>query len=85
MPILTIAIGIAVLFALVLLQMLLHAKRPLPYALGGVGLGIGALAAVNLTSVLTGVGLPVSLLTIGVSAAGGIPGVAALLLLKLFF
>lgn len=83
--ILTIAILIASFFALVVLQMALHAKRPLQYALGGIGMGICALAAVNLTSFFTGVSLPISVLTLSVSAAGGIPGVTAMLLLNLFF
>lgn len=83
--ILTVAILIASFFALVVLQMALHAQRPLQYALGGIGMGVCALAAVNLTSPLTGVSLPVSVLSMSVSAAGGIPGVTTMLLLNLFF
>lgn len=83
--ILTIAIGIAAFFALVVLQMAIRAQRPLQYALGGIGMGVCAFAAVNLTAWFTGVALPVSVLSLGVSAAGGIPGVTAMLLLNLFF
>jgi hypothetical protein len=50
---------------------------------GGIITGLFALAAVDLTGFFTGVSLPVSPLTLGVSGAAGIPGVTLLLLLNL--
>lgn len=47
--------------------------------------GLGALVLVNLTAAFTGVALPVSLLSLGAAVIGGIPGVVALLLLRLLW
>lgn len=47
--------------------------------------GLGALGLVNLTSVYTGVALPLSLLSLGSAVVGGIPGVVALLMLRLIW
>lgn len=47
--------------------------------------GALALAAVDVAGLFTGVYLPLSLFTIAVSLAGGIPGVTALLTLNLIF
>ncbi len=81
-----VGIVLGVLFCLVLLQMAFRAKRPVQYALGGIAMGLCAFLAVNLTGIwFTGVTLPVSILTLGVSAAGGLPGVTSLLLLQCFF
>ncbi|MCI9576482.1 MAG: transcriptional regulator [Clostridiales bacterium] len=80
-----IASMVAAFFGLVVLQMMMRGKRPVQYALGGIGMGLCALAAVNLTGWLTGVTLPLSLMSLGVSAAGGIPGVTTMLVLNLFF
>jgi SigmaK-factor processing regulatory protein BofA. len=68
---------------LVVIQMIVRSPRPVQRAAGGVIMGLFALAAVNLTGFLTGVSLPLSPLTIGVSGAAGIPGVTMLLLLNL--
>jgi SigmaK-factor processing regulatory protein BofA. len=70
---------------LVLIQVIVKAQKPVQRALGGVVMGLFALAAVNLTGFFTGVSLPLSPLTIGVSGAAGIPGVTLLLLLNLIF
>ena len=70
---------------LVLIQVIVKAQKPVQRALGGVIVGLFALAAVNLTGFFTGVSLPLSPLTIGVSGAAGIPGVTLLLLLNLVF
>lgn len=48
-------------------------------------IGILTLLAVNLTGSLTGVYLPVSLLSVCISAFGGVPGVTLMLGLNLFF
>lgn len=79
-------IGVAaagVFLLLVIIQMIVHAKKPVRKAVGGMVTGILALAAVNLTGLFTGVTLPVSFLTLGVSAVAGIPGVTMLLVLKM--
>ncbi len=68
---------------LVVIQMIVRSPRPVQRAAGGVIMGLFALAAVNLTAFFTGVSLPLSPLTIGVSGAAGIPGVTMLLLLNL--
>ena len=83
--ILMIASMVAVFWGLVVLQIMIRGKHPAQYALGGIGMGLCALAAVNLTGWLTGVTLPLSLMSLGVSAAGGIPGVTTMLVLNLFF
>ncbi|NLJ30551.1 MAG: transcriptional regulator [Clostridiales bacterium] len=68
---------------LVVIQLVVRAPRPVQRAAGGVITGLFALAAVNLTGFFTGVSLPLSPLTIGVSGAAGIPGVTMMLLLNL--
>lgn len=70
---------------LVLIQVIVKAPRPVQRAAGGVITGLCALVAVNLTGFFTGVSLPLSPLTIGVSGAAGIPGVTMMLLLNLIF
>lgn len=60
-------------------------KHPFKRALLSMSVGGATLLAVNLSSGLTGVFLPVSLLSIIVSVAGGVPGVTLLLSLNLFF
>lgn len=60
-------------------------KRPLKRALLSLFTGALTLLLVNLSSVFTGVYLPVSLLSILVSLIGGIPGVTLMLVLNLYF
>lgn len=60
-------------------------KRPFKRALVSLFTGALALLAVNLSSVFTGVYLPVSLLSILISLIGGIPGVTLMLALNLYF
>ena len=79
-----ISIGSAFLIYAVL-HRLSKNKRPVLRAFLSILTGAAALAAVDLTSVFTGVYLPLSLLTLTVSLVGGIPGVTALLALNLFF
>ena len=61
----------------------MKSKRPVRSAIGGVLTGFLALAVVDLTGIFTGVTIPVSPLTLGVSGVAGIPGVTLLLLLNL--
>ena len=70
---------------LVVIQIIMKSKRPSRHAVVGILTGLLSLALVNLTGMFTGVSLPVSPLTIGVSGVAGIPGVTMLLLLNLIF
>lgn len=70
---------------LVLIQKIVKSKHPVRCTVGGIITGFFALAAVNLTGSFTGVNLPLSPLTLGVSGVAGIPGVTVLLLLNLIF
>ena len=78
-------ISLAVFGLLILIQLIIKAKKPVQRAVGGMVVGLCALLAVNITGLLTGVSLPLSPLSLGVSAAAGIPGVTAMLLLNLIF
>lgn len=74
-----------VFLLLVVIQIIMKSERPVRAAAGGVLTGFLALAAVNLTGLFTGVTLPVTPLSLGISGVAGIPGVTLLLLLNLFF
>lgn len=78
------AIG-GVLVLLVILQMCAGSKKPIRGAVGAILTGWAALMAVNLTGAFTGVYLPISTLSIGISAAAGIPGVTMMILLDMIF
>lgn len=78
-----ICVGAGVLVLLVILQLCAGNKRPVRSALSSILLGWAALLAVNLTGAFTGVTLPISALSIGVSGAAGIPGVTLLVLLDM--
>ena len=84
LPSLILVLSACGVFALlVVIQVIVKAPKPVQRAAGGVIMGLCALAVVNLASLFTGVSLPLSPLTIGVSGAAGIPGVTMLLLLNL--
>ena len=72
-----------VFLLLVIVQVIVQAKKPVRKAIGGILTGIIALIAVNVSGFFSGVTLPVSLMTVGVSAVAGVPGVTLLLLLSL--
>lgn len=76
-------VGIGVVVLLVILQVCTGNKKPVRSAVSGVLLGWLALLAVNITGMVTGVTLPISALSIGVSGAAGIPGVTMLVLLDM--
>ncbi len=59
-------------------------KKPFRRAFLSMLIGVLTLCAVNLLSPLTTVYIPVTELSLTVSAAGGIPGVALLVLLSAF-
>ena len=71
--------------ALLVLYVAAGSKKPFRRALGSALSGLVALVLVNITGGFTGVTLPVSLLSLGVSAGLGIPGVTMLLLLNLIW
>lgn len=52
---------------------------------GSAAAGFAALAVVNLSATVTGVGLAVSVWTIAVAGILGLPGVISMLLLKIFW
>lgn len=79
------AICCIVFLLLVAVQVAMKSKRPVRHAIGGIFTGLLTLAVVNITGAYTGVNLPLSPLTIGVSSVAGIPGVTLLLLLNLVF
>lgn len=60
-------------------------KHPFKRSLFSMVIGVLTLFAVNLTGTFTGVTLPISTLSLLVSAIGGIPGVTLMLGLNLFF
>lgn len=60
-------------------------KHPFKRSLLSMVIGVLTLFAVNLTGTFTGVTLPISTLSLLVSAIGGIPGVTLMLGLNLFF
>ena len=60
-------------------------KHTFTRALISIAVGLGTLLAVNLSTGLTGVSIPVSLLSVLTAAIGGVPGVTLMLALNLFF
>ncbi len=74
-----------VFLLLVVVQVIMKSKHPVGHAVGGILAGLCTLAVVDLTGAFTGVIIPVSPLTVGVSGVAGIPGVILLLLTNLIF
>lgn len=72
----------AVFIVLVIIQKIMHSKRPVRMAVLSLLWGIIALICVNLCTFFTNVSIPVSPMTLAVSAVLGIPGVTCLLLLQ---
>ncbi|MEE0957480.1 MAG: pro-sigmaK processing inhibitor BofA family protein [Ruminococcus sp.] len=58
-------------------------KHPFKRALLSMGAGAGTLCAVNLLSGITGVAVPLSVLSVLTAVVGGVPGVTLLLFLNL--
>ncbi len=77
-----IAIICAVFITLVIIQKIMKSKHPIRSAVLSMLCGIVALIAVNLCSFFTNVSIPVSPMTLSISAVLGIPGVTCLLLLQ---
>lgn len=72
-----------IFLTLVIIQLLVKSKKPVRKAISGILTGVFSLFAVNLLGIFTNVTLPISLLSLGISAVAGIPGVTMLLLLKI--
>lgn len=68
-----------------LLVLLIRIRRALGTAVSSAAMGVGALAAVNLTGLVTGVVLPWNLFTVLVCLVLGAPGVVSMLVLQLFW
>lgn len=66
----------------IVICVLAQAKRPVRAAMGGMVRGLLALGAVNLSGLLTGITLPVSVFTLCWAAVTGIPGVITLMILE---
>ena len=73
------------ILAILVLRLISKDKRPVRSTLMSLLPGIAALAIINLTQPLTGVGLPVSRLSLSASALLGIPGVTSMLIIQAFF
>lgn len=59
-------------------------NRPIKSTFLSLSIGLLSLLAVNLSSVFTGVSIPLSTLTICSSAVGGIPAVTLMLIINMF-
>lgn len=81
----TIMLVAVIIYAVFLLAFALKTKRPLKTLMLSALLGIAALLCVNLTSGLTGVALNINGWTLTTSLAAGIPGVLAMLTLRILW
>lgn len=68
----------------VIIVVLKNSRAAQKFALGAIG-GLAALAAVDLSAAFTGVGLGINAFTLLCSAVLGLPGVTAMLFLRLMF
>ncbi|MDR2524653.1 MAG: pro-sigmaK processing inhibitor BofA family protein [Oscillospiraceae bacterium] len=82
---LTVLCGLAAVGGLALLLAVLRSGRPLRNLLLSAVSGLAALLAVNALGTLAGISLAVNWFSLGVSAAGGAPGVISLLLADVIF
>lgn len=78
-------ICICTALSLIIIQLIMRSKHPLRSAFFGLLPGIAALICVNLLQGFTSVSVPISPLTLSVSAVLGIPGVTALLIIQRIF
>ncbi len=76
-------ISLGVFIILVIIQKIMRSSHPVRSAVLSSLLGILALAAVNLCAGFTSVWIPVSRLSLAVSAVLGIPGVTAMLMIHM--
>ncbi len=76
------AICAAVMLTLIIIHLIMRSKHPIRSSLLSLLPGIAALICVNLISGYTNVTIPVSPLSLSVSAVLGIPGVTCLLIIQ---
>ncbi len=81
-PKIIIALCAAVFLLLVIVHIIMRTRHPVRGALLSLLPGPAALALVDLTSIWTGVSIPVSPLNLAVSSVLGIPGVTTLLIVR---
>ena len=77
------AVILGLLILLVICRILAKEHKPVRNTFWGIFQGAAALAAVNIAAPLTAVALPVSVLSVGISCAFGIPGVILMLVLNI--
>lgn len=75
----------AIIYGLVYIILAACGKKPIRTILSTAALGLLAFTAVNLSSELTGVHIPLNAYTVATSAAGGIPATTALILMRMIF
>lgn len=86
MPLWGIAAGfVFVFFTFALIHFITKKKRPFTRALLSMGVGPLMMTVINLASGVTHVAIPVSLLSVFTTVAGGVPGVTLLLFLNLLW
>ncbi len=78
----TVLLAATIFFAI--LYGIKRSKQPFKRAVSSVLSGLIALAGVNIAGIFTGVYIPVSTLSICISAVGGIPAVSAMLIIDTF-
>ena len=83
MDYLLIIILASILIILSIIQKIGKNKKPVVRAFVSMLIGIASLFAVNITGAFTGVSVPISLFTVGISGGLGIPGITLLLFLNL--
>lgn len=81
----TVVAAVGAALSLWLAVTLVRTRRPVRRLAGSFLQGASALAAVNVSGVLTGVSLGLNWFSFAVCAALGVPGVIGLLLLKVIF
>lgn len=74
-----------IIYFLVYIILIMCCKKPIKTMFLFTISGILTLVIINLTEKFTGVHIPVNPYTVGVSASGGIAGIAALLIFKIIF
>ncbi len=80
--VLTVAV---IIYFLVYIILVMCCKKPLKTMFLFTLSGLAAFLVINLTQRYTGVSIPVNPYTVAVSAAGGLPGTAVLLIFKIIF
>ena len=68
---------------MVIAQIAVRSKKPIKKTITSMVTGLISLVAVNIAGAFTGVTIPVSLLSLGISAIAGIPGVTTILILNM--